>query len=176
MGSWKLVLKVNTRATMIRFILIFSVVIYFTDALSCVPCGSAPCEVPKCCPSGKLTLDACGCCPVCAKGEKETCGGPWNTSGNCVVVLNCANVQQHIRIEKAFEGRDNVFSHSSLMEKPIINVPQMRVKMGNPGALSELIKMEKLSKEKGQTVILDVQEQNGSVENKTCSNKKVAVL
>jgi len=74
---------------MIRFILIFSIVIYFTDALSCVPCGSAPCEVPKCCPSGKLTLDACGCCPVCAKGEKETCGGPWNTSGNCVVGLNC---------------------------------------------------------------------------------------
>ena len=88
---------------------LFSVgaVIIHTETLSCI-CDRSACKVveamlndkkwrvfflqdrtPKCCPSGKLTKDECGCCPACAKGEFETCGGPWNTAGNCVAGLNC---------------------------------------------------------------------------------------
>ena len=46
-------------------------------------------QTPKCCPSGKLTLDACGCCQVCAKAQNEICGGPWYTSGQCASGLDC---------------------------------------------------------------------------------------
>nr|ACO15386.1 Cysteine-rich motor neuron 1 protein precursor [Caligus clemensi] len=58
------------------------------QGLSCF-CGATPCEAPKCCDSGSYTLDACGCCPVCAKGADETCGGPFRTSGSCDVGLSC---------------------------------------------------------------------------------------
>eukprot|EP00096_Caligus_rogercresseyi_P014325 TRINITY_DN681_c0_g1_i1.p1 TRINITY_DN681_c0_g1~~TRINITY_DN681_c0_g1_i1.p1 ORF type:complete len:303 (-),score=60.90 TRINITY_DN681_c0_g1_i1:130-1038(-) len=61
---------------------------YEVQGLSCF-CGAAPCELPTCCESGSYTLDACGCCPVCAKGEDQTCGGPFRTSGNCDVGLSC---------------------------------------------------------------------------------------
>ena len=42
-----------------------------------------------CCKSGQLTTDACGCCPVCAKGQYEICGGPWATSGICAKEFHC---------------------------------------------------------------------------------------
>jgi len=74
---------------MLRIIFTLCAFVYFTDALSCLPCRQAPCETPTCCSSGKLTLDACGCCQVCAKAQNETCGGPWDTSGHCATGLNC---------------------------------------------------------------------------------------
>nr|ADD38762.1 Cysteine-rich motor neuron 1 protein [Lepeophtheirus salmonis] len=58
------------------------------SGLSCF-CGAAPCETPKCCDSGSYTTDACGCCPICAKGVDDTCGGPFRTAGNCDVGLSC---------------------------------------------------------------------------------------
>jgi len=57
--------------------------------LSCLPCGRLPCQVPACCPSGRYTLDPCGCCLTCAKAEGETCGGPWETAGTCARGLHC---------------------------------------------------------------------------------------
>ena len=41
-----------------------------TQGLSCF-CGASPCESPACCKSGVYTLDACGCCQVCAKAHGE---------------------------------------------------------------------------------------------------------
>ena len=46
-------------------------------------------QKPACCPSGKLTLDECGCCPKCAKGIDEECGGPFGITGSCSIGLNC---------------------------------------------------------------------------------------
>ena len=59
------------------------------EALSCLPCGTTPCEAPACCDSGAYTKDVCGCCNVCAKSEGEACGGPWNTSGRCKNEHSC---------------------------------------------------------------------------------------
>jgi len=56
--------------------------------LSCF-CGASPCETPTCCPSGVLTYDQCGCCQVCAKAERDPCGGPWNIEGVCSRNLQC---------------------------------------------------------------------------------------
>ena len=64
---------------MIRQILILSMVCVLSHTLSC-PCYEDPnipnpndwCQIyrppPKCCPSGELTPDPCGCCRECAKG------------------------------------------------------------------------------------------------------------
>ena len=40
-------------------------------------------------PFPSLILDACGCCPICARGVNERCGGPFGTSGSCAAGLNC---------------------------------------------------------------------------------------
>ena len=40
-------------------------------------------------PFPSLILDACGCCPICARGANERCGGPFGTSGSCAAGLNC---------------------------------------------------------------------------------------
>lgn len=42
---------------------------------ACGPCEPATCPPlpPRGCPLGE-TRDACGCCPVCARGEGEPCG------------------------------------------------------------------------------------------------------
>ena len=60
--------------------------------------------MPKCCPSGKLTYDACGCCEICAKGEDEICGGPSGTSGHCAKGLNCLKKCKKVDIFQC-EGR-----------------------------------------------------------------------
>ncbi|XP_067132118.1 venom protein 302-like [Centruroides vittatus] len=71
---------------------IFCVLIYSIYSLSC-PCHTMKdlrdsCKIPENCPAG-LTLDACGCCKVCAKALDEKCGGPWETSGRCAKGLSC---------------------------------------------------------------------------------------
>merc|ERR1711976_559697 len=80
--------------------------------LSPVPCGLYPCETPVCCPSGELTLDVSGCCPVCAKAENELCGGPWNINGNCAKDLNCLRTCgcfTEVRTKNGVESKDCIF-------------------------------------------------------------------
>ena len=38
-------------------------------------------QPPACCKSGYYTLDACGCCYVCALADQDVCGGPWDVGG-----------------------------------------------------------------------------------------------
>uniref|UniRef100_A0A0C9RPB1 TSA: Tityus bahiensis Tbah01400 mRNA sequence n=1 Tax=Tityus bahiensis TaxID=50343 RepID=A0A0C9RPB1_TITBA len=76
---------------MFRFIILLCIVgsIY---SLSC-PClfderYKNNCKTPENCSAG-ITRDACGCCDVCARGEGESCGGPWFLSGRCGKGLKC---------------------------------------------------------------------------------------
>ncbi|XP_060092341.1 insulin-like growth factor-binding protein 7 [Heteronotia binoei] len=62
------------------------------DAASaaCPPCAPAQCpELPaRGCPLGQV-LDGCGCCPQCARGEGEACGGGAGGWGRCAAGLEC---------------------------------------------------------------------------------------
>lgn len=63
------------------------------DSMICPPCDRLFCTVKKesrlKCNGGGTTTDICGCCPVCAKHEKEPCGGEWNYLGKCDRGLYC---------------------------------------------------------------------------------------
>ncbi|XP_038614699.1 insulin-like growth factor-binding protein 7 [Tachyglossus aculeatus] len=54
---------------------------------ACGPCQPAACPPlpPRGCPLGE-TRDACGCCPVCTRGEGEPCGGG---RGHCAPGMEC---------------------------------------------------------------------------------------
>jgi len=67
----------------------FIVSIPGSSSLSCIPCGSVPCQDPVCCDSGYLATDACGCCAVCAQPEGGDCGGPFGTTGSCSQGTRC---------------------------------------------------------------------------------------
>ena len=56
-----------------------------TSSMSCVCDGNCERVQESECPWG-ITLDVCGCCFVCARGENEPCGG---ALGNCAAGLNC---------------------------------------------------------------------------------------
>ncbi|XP_068203510.1 venom protein 302-like [Palaemon carinicauda] len=63
------------------------------DGLSCYcPEDGSACLQRKLsrveCPFG-IIKDHCDCCPVCAKGPGEVCGGPWDISGKCAQGLTC---------------------------------------------------------------------------------------
>lgn len=60
-----------------------------SQSLSCVPCGSFPCQTPACCESGYYNVDECGCCLTCAKPEGAKCGGPFGISGVCGTGNSC---------------------------------------------------------------------------------------
>lgn len=57
---------------------------------ACGPCEPAACPAlpPQGCPLGE-TRDACGCCPVCARGEGEACGGGGAGRGHCAPGMEC---------------------------------------------------------------------------------------
>lgn len=57
---------------------------------TCGPCDQATCPPlpPRGCPLGE-TRDACGCCPVCARGEGEPCGGGGAGRGHCAPGMEC---------------------------------------------------------------------------------------
>lgn len=57
---------------------------------ACGPCVQASCPAlpPLGCPLGE-TRDACGCCPVCARGEGEPCGGGAAGRGHCAPGMEC---------------------------------------------------------------------------------------
>ncbi|TKC37300.1 hypothetical protein EI555_001105, partial [Monodon monoceros] len=57
---------------------------------ACGPCEPAACPPlpPRGCQLGE-TRDACGCCPVCARGEGEPCGGSGAGRGHCAPGMEC---------------------------------------------------------------------------------------
>lgn len=57
---------------------------------ACGPCAPASCPPlpPRGCPLGE-TRDACGCCPMCARGEGEPCGGGGAGRGFCAPGMEC---------------------------------------------------------------------------------------
>ncbi|XP_068961397.1 insulin-like growth factor-binding protein 7 isoform X2 [Petaurus breviceps papuanus] len=60
------------------------------EPAACGPCEPASCPPlpPRGCPLGE-TRDACGCCPACARGEGEPCGGSGAGRGHCAPGMEC---------------------------------------------------------------------------------------
>lgn len=61
-------------------------------ALHCPPCEQVHCSsrrALKLLCKGGVTTGVCGCCPVCARTEGETCGGTWDYLGKCDQGLVC---------------------------------------------------------------------------------------
>uniref|UniRef100_A0A3B4YYQ8 Si:ch73-330k17.3 n=1 Tax=Stegastes partitus TaxID=144197 RepID=A0A3B4YYQ8_9TELE len=64
------------------------------QALHCPPCERIHCSsrrVLKLRCKGGVTTGVCGCCPVCARTEGETCGGTWDYLGKCDEGLVCVH-------------------------------------------------------------------------------------
>ncbi|MGH0169588.1 UNVERIFIED_CONTAM: hypothetical protein FKN15_057151 [Acipenser sinensis] len=62
------------------------------QTLHCPPCERIHCTPRKALKlqcNGGITTGICGCCPVCAKTEGETCGGKWDYLGKCDEGLVC---------------------------------------------------------------------------------------
>ncbi|XP_047451719.1 IGFBP domain-containing protein [Mugil cephalus] len=61
-------------------------------ALHCPPCERIHCSSRRALKlqcKGGVTTGVCGCCPVCARTEGETCGGTWDYVGKCDEGLVC---------------------------------------------------------------------------------------
>lgn len=62
------------------------------QTLHCPPCERIHCSSRRAlrlrCKGG-VTTGVCGCCPVCARTEGETCGGTWDYLGKCDEGLVC---------------------------------------------------------------------------------------
>lgn len=61
-------------------------------ALHCPPCEQVHCSSRRALKlqcKGGVTRCVCGCCPVCARVEGETCGGTWDYLGKCDKGLVC---------------------------------------------------------------------------------------
>lgn len=62
------------------------------QALHCPPCERIHCSTRRALKlqcKGGVTTGVCGCCPVCARVEGETCGGTWDYLGKCDKGLVC---------------------------------------------------------------------------------------
>lgn len=60
--------------------------------LHCPPCERIHCSTSRALKlqcKGGVTTGVCGCCPVCARVEGETCGGTWDYLGKCDKGLVC---------------------------------------------------------------------------------------
>ncbi|KAF6020327.1 CRIM1 [Bugula neritina] len=76
---------------MYPLIFVIHILIFFpipTHSLSCVSCQGINCPVVTDCDAG-MTLDVCNCCPVCAQGEGDKCGGSFDIHGKCGLGLYC---------------------------------------------------------------------------------------
>ncbi|CAN9499116.1 unnamed protein product [Ophioblennius macclurei] len=67
------------------------------QALHCPPCERIHCSTRRAlrlqCKGG-VTTGICGCCPVCAKTEGESCGGTWDYLGKCDEGLVCIHQEE----------------------------------------------------------------------------------
>ncbi|RXM92763.1 Gonadotropin-releasing hormone II receptor [Acipenser ruthenus] len=72
------------------------------QTLHCPPCERIHCTPRKALKlqcNGGITTGICGCCPVCAKTEGETCGGKWDYLGKCDEGLVCTYEEsQHMEV------------------------------------------------------------------------------
>ena len=62
------------------------------QALHCPPCERIHCSTRRALKlqcKGGVTTGVCGCCPVCARAQGETCGGTWDYLGKCDEGLVC---------------------------------------------------------------------------------------
>ncbi|TNN87121.1 Venom protein 302 [Liparis tanakae] len=62
------------------------------QALHCPPCERVHCSTRRALKlqcKGGVTTGVCGCCPVCARAEGESCGGTWDYLGKCDEGLVC---------------------------------------------------------------------------------------
>ncbi|KAK1887608.1 Venom protein 302 [Dissostichus eleginoides] len=62
------------------------------QALHCPPCERIHCSTRRALKlqcKGGITTGVCGCCPVCARAEGDTCGGTWEYLGKCDEGLLC---------------------------------------------------------------------------------------
>ncbi|KAM8891201.1 uncharacterized protein AB9W97_011852 isoform 1-T1 [Spinachia spinachia] len=62
------------------------------QALHCPPCERIHCSARRALKlqcAGGVTTGVCGCCPVCARAEGESCGGTWDYLGKCDEGLVC---------------------------------------------------------------------------------------
>lgn len=62
------------------------------QVLHCPPCERIHCSSQRALKlqcKGGVTTGVCGCCPVCARVEGETCGGTWDYLGKCDKGLVC---------------------------------------------------------------------------------------
>ncbi|KAB7505665.1 Venom protein [Armadillidium nasatum] len=54
----------------------------------CGLCNTSECLSPQSCPNG-VGKDQCGCCNICLKDLRESCGGPNDEHGSCGQGLYC---------------------------------------------------------------------------------------
>ena len=80
--------------------------------------------MPKCCSSGKLTYDPCGCCEICAKGEDEICGGPSGTSGHCAKGLNCLKECKKVDL---FQCEGRCIDKNKIQRTLVENAPKVTI-------------------------------------------------
>ena len=62
------------------------------QTLHCPPCERIHCSTRRALKlqcKGGITTGVCGCCPVCARAEGDTCGGTWDYLGKCDEGLLC---------------------------------------------------------------------------------------
>uniref|UniRef100_UPI0037E97BC1 cysteine-rich motor neuron 1 protein n=1 Tax=Semicossyphus pulcher TaxID=241346 RepID=UPI0037E97BC1 len=79
------------------------------QALHCPPCERIHCSSRRALKlqcKGGVTTGVCGCCPVCARAEGETCGGTWDYLGKCDEGLVC--VYQDAAGDKAEAERKGI--------------------------------------------------------------------
>uniref|UniRef100_A0A8P4KND0 Uncharacterized protein n=1 Tax=Dicentrarchus labrax TaxID=13489 RepID=A0A8P4KND0_DICLA len=79
------------------------------QALHCPPCEQIHCSSRRALKlqcKGGVTTGVCGCCPVCARTEGETCGGTWDYLGKCDEGLVC--VYQDSATDKADAERKGI--------------------------------------------------------------------
>ncbi|XP_029379616.1 cysteine-rich motor neuron 1 protein [Echeneis naucrates] len=79
------------------------------QALHCPPCERIHCSSRRALKlqcKGGVTTGVCGCCPVCARTEGESCGGTWDYLGKCDEGLVCAH--QGAAADKPDEERQGI--------------------------------------------------------------------
>lgn len=86
------------------------------QALHCPPCEQIHCSSRRtlklqC--KGGVTTGVCGCCPVCARAEGETCGGTWDYLGKCDKGLVC--VYQDSAADKPDPERKGICKAGEIM-------------------------------------------------------------
>uniref|UniRef100_A0A3Q3KJ56 Uncharacterized protein n=1 Tax=Mastacembelus armatus TaxID=205130 RepID=A0A3Q3KJ56_9TELE len=90
------------------------------QALHCPPCERVHCSSRRALTlqcKGGVTTGVCGCCPVCARTEGETCGGTWDYLGKCDEGLVC--VYQDAAADKPNAERSGICKSAGFVKSPL---------------------------------------------------------